>query len=162
MAHRHSVQAKATGGAAKKNVGGAAVAYGNPRVIKEAKEKKRGGSAFKYGGQVAGKKGKHRLAKYARGGKAGSDKAPFSSAHVAAPPAMNPGAHKSSPGPVSKGYKQGGAVGNFKRGGKAKSGYYAYGGKAEYGKYAYGGKAKKGLDARHAEYAKGGTVDAGK
>jgi len=72
MANRHKAQAK------HKNVGGAAVAYGNPKVIGEAKStenKKRGGKVF-------GKSSRHRLDKRARGGGVGSDKHPFSSAHM--------------------------------------------------------------------------------
>lgn len=68
MANRHKAQAK------HKNVGGAAVSYGNPKVISEAKEKKRGG-------KVHGKSAMHRVDKRARGGGVGSDKHPFSSAH---------------------------------------------------------------------------------
>lgn len=67
MAHRHKMQ--------KKNVGGAAVSYGNPKVISEAKEKKRGG-------KVPGGKAHHRVDKRARGGRVGADKSPFSSAHL--------------------------------------------------------------------------------
>lgn len=79
MANRHKAQAKG------KNVGGAAVAYGNPRVLKEAKETKRGG-------KVHGAAAKHRVDKRARGGRVGSDKSPFSSAHVKShAPAHNPG-----------------------------------------------------------------------
>lgn len=69
MANRHKAQGK------HKNVGGAAVAYGNPKVISEAREKKRGG-------KVHGAAAKHRVDKRARGGRVGADKAPFSSAHV--------------------------------------------------------------------------------
>ncbi len=70
MAHRHKVH--------KKNVGGA-LAYNaaDSHVVHEAKEK-----GAKHGGKVHGSKGHHR--KYARGGGVGgSDKHPFSSAHVA-------------------------------------------------------------------------------
>lgn len=88
MAHRHAVQ--------KKNVGGAAVAYGNPKVIAEAKStanKKSGGAVVakkKEGGPVEGRKSGGRLDKRARGGGirklatgGGADKSPFSSAHFA-------------------------------------------------------------------------------
>lgn len=71
MANRH-----------KKNVGGAAVASGNPKVIKEAKERKTGGRALKTGGKVVGRASGGRLDKRARGGGVGADKNPFSSAHI--------------------------------------------------------------------------------
>lgn len=72
MAHRHKMQHKAKGGRVAYEGGASDVAH-------EAEEKgaARGG-AMKSGGKVAGHKGKHR---YARGGKVGSDKHPFSSAH---------------------------------------------------------------------------------
>lgn len=77
MANRHKM--------AKKNVGGAMVASGNPNVIKEAKQKNRGGAlvkARKDGGKVSGYKSGGRLDKRARGGGVGADKNPFSSAKV--------------------------------------------------------------------------------
>lgn len=67
MANRHKVQ--------KRNVGGAANAGGNPKVMAEAKSTSGG---FKFGGAIPGAKGKGRLDKRARGGRTGS---PFSSAH---------------------------------------------------------------------------------
>lgn len=79
MANRHKAQAK------RKNVGGAALSYGNPRVVAEAKKKADGGA-------VPGAASKSRIAKRARGGRVGSDKAPFSSAHIKGKgPAHNPG-----------------------------------------------------------------------
>ncbi len=89
MANRHKV--------AKKNVGGAMVASGNPKVIAEAKKKKDGGAIDEKaeggavaakpekkaeGGKVAGKKAGGRLDKRARGGGVGADQRPFSSAHI--------------------------------------------------------------------------------
>jgi len=82
-----------------------AVAFGNPKVIKEAGMKKKGGPVTKAeggeavvakaeggeatagkkrkeGGRVPGKASGGRLDKRARGGGVGSDKSPFSSAHV--------------------------------------------------------------------------------
>lgn len=54
-------------------------ASGNPNVIKEAEEKKRGGKVMK----AEGGKSAHRMdrARRASGGRVGSDKNPFSSAH---------------------------------------------------------------------------------
>ena len=72
MANRHKTQ-KAKG----KNVGGAAVAGGNPKVFEEAKKKATGGA-------VAGFKSGGRLDKRARGGAIGTkdwSKDPFSAAH---------------------------------------------------------------------------------
>ncbi len=69
MANRHSVQKRAAGG--KVFYAGA-----DSNVAKEAAERKRGGKVVK----MAGKKGKARLDKRARGGRAGSDKNPYSSA----------------------------------------------------------------------------------
>lgn len=85
MANRHK--------AIKKNVGGAAVAYGNPKVIAEAKKKKDGGAVDAKaeggvvekkaeGGKVEGRKSGGRLDKRARGGGVGADKNPFSSAKM--------------------------------------------------------------------------------
>ncbi len=77
MANRHKAQ--------KLNVGGAAVAYGNPKVISEAKQKKSGGAVapakHAAGGKVAGFKSGGRLDRRARGGGVGADKSPYSSAH---------------------------------------------------------------------------------
>lgn len=71
MAHRHKVH-KAKGGRVAYNAA-------NSHVMHEAEEHKHGGRVkHKDGGKVHGHKGKHR---YARGGKVGSDKHPFSSAH---------------------------------------------------------------------------------
>ena len=75
--------------------GGKAVAYagGDSNVMKEAKEKKTGGAVKrKEGGKVPGFKRGGRLDKFARGGGVGSDKSPFSSAHLkgAHGPASNP------------------------------------------------------------------------
>ena len=50
---------------------------GEPKVVKEAKEK---GDKFKHGGKVMGHKSKSRMDKYARGGRAGGS--PFSSAKI--------------------------------------------------------------------------------
>lgn len=77
MANRHKV--------AKKNVGGAMVASGNPNVIKEAKQKADGGTVEApkkkaEGGKITGKKSGGRLDKRARGGGVGADKRPYSSA----------------------------------------------------------------------------------
>ena len=79
MANRHK--------AMKKNVGGAAVASGNPKVIAEAKStanKAAGGAVEKKaeGGKVVGKASGGRLDKRARGGGVGADKNPFSSAKI--------------------------------------------------------------------------------
>tara|TARA_R110000868_G_scaffold13553_9_gene63057 strand:- start:1343 stop:1576 length:234 start_codon:yes stop_codon:yes gene_type:complete len=76
MANRHKV--------AKKNVGGAMVASGNPKVIAEAKKKATGGAVEKKaeGGKVVGKASGGRLDKRARGGGVGADKNPFSSAKI--------------------------------------------------------------------------------
>lgn len=75
MANRHNVQ-KARGG----GIGSRATmdAGGNPKVMSEAKERKRGGRAeYKCGGAVSG----GRMDKRARGGRTGgADKSPFSSA----------------------------------------------------------------------------------
>jgi hypothetical protein len=70
MAHRHKMQHRAKGGR---------VAYegGESHVAHEAEEKKHGGGV-KHVGKTHGHKGKRR---YARGGKVGADKHPFSSAH---------------------------------------------------------------------------------
>ena len=69
MANRHSVQKRATGGKVYYSGSGS-------NVAKEAAQRKRGGKVVK----VAGDKGKARLDKRARGGRAGSDKIPYSSA----------------------------------------------------------------------------------
>lgn len=93
MAARHKV--------VKKNVGGAAVAYGNPKVIAEAKKKKDGGAVAEKaeggevekaaggkvekkaeGGKITGKASGGRLDKRARGGGVGADKHPYSSAKI--------------------------------------------------------------------------------
>ena len=74
MATRHKMQARAKGGK---------VFYegGDSNVAKEALERKRGGAVKrKSGGKVPGFKSGGRLDKRARGGKAGSDKSPYSSA----------------------------------------------------------------------------------
>lgn len=68
MANRHK---------SRSGVGSTPVSYGNPKVIAEAKERKRGGRAEH---KVEGKMAAKRLDKRARGGRAGSDKSPFSSA----------------------------------------------------------------------------------
>lgn len=68
MANRHKVQ--------KRNVGGATLVSGNPKVVSAAKDKSGG---FKSGGTVPGATGKGRLDKRARGGRTGS---PFSSART--------------------------------------------------------------------------------
>ena len=74
MAHRHAVQAKATGGKVKKRVEHDAEIAGEAGI-------KRGGRAKKKdGGAVAGFKAGGRLDKRARGGRTGADKSPFSSA----------------------------------------------------------------------------------
>ena len=94
MAHRHTVQARKTGGKVF-------YAGGESHVANEAtstENKKRGGRAKhkKDGGAVAGFKSGGRLDKRARGGGVGADKSPFSSAHIkgAHGPASNPSAHK--------------------------------------------------------------------
>lgn len=85
MANRHQ--------AVKKNVGGATVSSGNPKVIAEARKKKVGGAVEAKaeggpvekkaeGGKVPGKASGGRLDKRARGGGVGSDKNPFSSAKI--------------------------------------------------------------------------------
>ena len=71
MANRHSVQKRAAGGKVY-------YAGGESNVAKEAAERKRGGKVVK----MAGKKGKVRLDKRARGGRAGADKSPYSSAKI--------------------------------------------------------------------------------
>ena len=71
MANRHSVQKRAAGGKVY-------YAGGGSNVAKEAAERKRGGKVV----NMAGKKGKARLDKRARGGGVGADKNPFSSAHL--------------------------------------------------------------------------------
>lgn len=71
MANRHSVQKRAAGGRVAYNAVGS-------NVLKEAAERKRGGKVVK----VAGAKGKARLDKRARGGRAGADKSPYSSAKI--------------------------------------------------------------------------------
>jgi hypothetical protein len=73
MANRHKVQ--------KGGVGSTPVSYGNPKVVSEARERKRGGRAG--GGKVdGGAVAAGRMDKRARGGRTGggSDKSPFSSA----------------------------------------------------------------------------------
>ena len=70
MAHRHKAH-KAAGGRTFYSGGESNVAH-------EAAEKKHGGKVA----AMHGKKGHHRLAKHARGGKVGADKHPFSSAHI--------------------------------------------------------------------------------
>jgi len=67
MANRHKAQAKSDGGVKK-----AALSFGNKDVVSEAKK-----TGDEY--SVAGKKGKARLDKRARGGRIGY-KSPFSSA----------------------------------------------------------------------------------
>ena len=60
------------------------VVSGNPDVLAEAHEKHaKGGKVKKHGMSAEGKKGKHRMdrPKRASGGRVGSDKNPFSSAH---------------------------------------------------------------------------------
>lgn len=59
------------------------VAAGNPDVIKEAKGEVDYNTKKKRGGKVEGKKAMHRMdrPKRASGGKVGSDRNPFSSAH---------------------------------------------------------------------------------
>lgn len=69
MANRHKVQ--------KRNVGGAVVSYGKPKVISAARSKSEG---FKSGGAIPGAKGAGRLDKRARGGRTGGS--PFSSART--------------------------------------------------------------------------------
>lgn len=74
MAHRHKVHHHAKGGKAKE-----------PREVHEHEIEheaglKRGGHAKHH--KVHGHKGHHRLDKRARGGGVGSDKHPFSSAHI--------------------------------------------------------------------------------
>src|SRR5512143_450794 len=80
MAHRHEAQ--------RKHGGKTRVAYtgAGSNVVKEAESTSDG---FKKGGKVHGKKGKHRIAKRARGGRSGS---PFSSAHTGHG-AEGPGSH---------------------------------------------------------------------
>lgn len=70
-----------------KKASGGAVYYsgGDSNVAKEAAQKKRGGKVM---GKVSGKKSKPRLDKRARGGRVGSDKSPFSSAHSPSPKSM--------------------------------------------------------------------------
>lgn len=68
MANRHKMQCKASGGKVVYSGAGS-------NVVKEAAEHKRGGKVV---GKADGHKGKKR---YASGGRAGSDKTPFSSAH---------------------------------------------------------------------------------
>jgi len=75
MAHRHSVQQKAHGGSVKKRVQHDAEIAGEAGI-------KRGGKAKKDGGKVVGRASGGRLDKRARGGGVGSDKHPFSSAHL--------------------------------------------------------------------------------
>ena len=73
MANRHKVQKTGIDN-------GTAVSYGNPKVIKEAKERKRGGRAEH---KLEGEKAMKRMDKRARGGRTnggGADKHPFSSA----------------------------------------------------------------------------------
>lgn len=80
MAHRHKVHKKNVGGATPYNAA-------TSNVVHEAEEK-----GAKHGGKVHGHKGHHR--KFARGGHVGSDKSPFSSAHVAPhQPGGNPHPH---------------------------------------------------------------------
>jgi hypothetical protein len=66
----------------KKAMGGRVYyAGGESNVAKEADEKKRGGRVKKHMGKVHGEKAKMRMDKRARGGRVGSDKNPFTSAH---------------------------------------------------------------------------------
>lgn len=76
--HRHHMKAKKAHGGAMANRDDYS-GSGEPNVVKEAKEKKHGGGV-KHHGKVHGHKGKHRIHKN-RGGGAGSDKHPFSSAY---------------------------------------------------------------------------------
>lgn len=70
MANRHKF----------KKGGAVPLASGNKDVAEEAHEKKKGGACKKDGGAVPGLKAGGRLDKFARGGRAGADKSPFSSA----------------------------------------------------------------------------------
>jgi len=73
MAHRHKVHAR--GGRAHKETH-----EEREHEVEHEAGLKRGGRAHKGGGKVHGHKGKHR---FARGGKVGADKHPFSSAFKA-------------------------------------------------------------------------------
>lgn len=76
MAHRHKVHGK------HHSIGGGTEVYAGKgsNVVKEAEERKHGGAAKHHGTKAHGHKGKHRLDKRARGGRTGSNHAPFSSA----------------------------------------------------------------------------------
>ena len=92
MAHRHKVHAR--GGAAHHKD---ETHQEHEHEIESEAHMKRGGHAkhHKHGGKVHGHKGHHRLDKRARGGGVGSDKHPFSSAHIkgAGSNAHNPAPH---------------------------------------------------------------------
>lgn len=89
MAYRHTVQAKAHGGKVKKRV------EHDAEIAGEAGIKRGGRAKHKDGGKVVGRASGGRLDKRARGGGVGSDKNPFSSAHIKGhAPAHHPSAHK--------------------------------------------------------------------
>jgi hypothetical protein len=68
----------------KKAMGGDVYSGAKSNVVKEAEEKKHGGRVKKEVEKMEGAKSKHRMDKRPRrasGGRVGSDKSPFSSAH---------------------------------------------------------------------------------
>jgi hypothetical protein len=77
MAARHRKAKKAEGGYVKPEVDS-----GEPKVIREAEERKKGGKVMKGLGKMEGEEPKHHMGrkKRASGGGVGSDSRPFSSA----------------------------------------------------------------------------------